>query len=186
MEHRSFLLLDACSLINLYASRHLPHIIGVRSERFGIVQNVYRESRFVFQGGDGPDRQTREPIDWPALTSGLLDLLGDPTEEEAALYFDLSLELGDGEAMTGAVAYHRGYGVVSDDRKATDLLGELGIEVTSSLALVDHWARQSGIESDALRRVITDIRIRARYMPARSHPHYEWWVASAGESGPER
>ncbi|MBA3274730.1 MAG: hypothetical protein H0T72_02970 [Chloroflexia bacterium] len=181
MKHRTFLLLDACALINLYASRHFPQIIGARKERFAIVQNVYREARFVFRGGDGLDSRTREPIDWPTLTSGMLDLLGDPTETEAALYFDLSLELGDGEAMTGAVAWQRGYGVVSDDRKATRLLGNLGIQVTSSLELVDTWARHDGIEAETLQRVITDIRIRARYIPARSHPYYEWWVESAGE-----
>ena len=95
-----------------------------------------------FEGETRPDSRTREPIEWSALTSsGLIEIISDPTEEEAALYFDLSLELGDGEAMTGAVAYHRGYGVVSDDIKATRLLGEMGIVITSSLEVVANLGR---------------------------------------------
>jgi hypothetical protein len=70
---------------------------------------VRREAGYVFRGGDGPDTTEREPIDLgPLEEAGLLTTLSAESEEELRIYIDLTLEMDDGEAMTGAIASHRG------------------------------------------------------------------------------
>jgi hypothetical protein len=63
----------------------------------------------VFRGGDGPDATEREPIDLgPLEKMGLITTLAADSEDETLTYIDLTLEMDDGEAMTGAIASHRG------------------------------------------------------------------------------
>ncbi len=179
MTEDDVLLLDACSLINIFASRHFEEILSIRRERCAIVRNVQREARSLRRGGDGLDSNDRESIDWSAASPlGQLPIINDPSEDESQRYFDLSLELGDGESMTGAIAFYRGYGVVTDDRKATRILGDMGITMTSSIGLVAEWANQQGISRPVLQTIVTDIRVRARYQPPRTHPRYSWWVTA--------
>jgi hypothetical protein len=119
MPEREIALLDACSLINLYATRQIEAILASHPDSFAVVDTVRRESGYVFRGGNGPGATEQEPIDLgPLEAAGLLVALTAVSEAELLTYIDLLLEMGDGEAMTGAVAIHRGLTVVTDDRKA--------------------------------------------------------------------
>lgn len=183
MTHRSTLLVDPCSLINLFASRHLAEIVSGRLERLAIVEEVRRESQFVFRDGNDSNRRIREPVIWDDfISSDLLTLVDDPSEAEAQTFLDLSLVLDDGEAMTGAIALHRGFGVITDDRKAGRLLTEFGIDVLSSLDLVAQWIEEAGIPVEQAAAILRAIRIRARYLPPRTHGRYGWWVSTLGDS----
>lgn len=184
MSQSRTLLIDACSLINLFATRYLADIASGRPERLAIVEEVRRESQFVFRDGNDSTQRVREPVIWDDfISSGLLTIVDDPSEAEAQTFIDLSVVLDDGEAMTGAIAFHREFGVVTDDRKATRVLSELGIEINSSLDLIAEWIEESRIPIEQAAAILLDIRVRARYLPPRTHGRYEWWVTTLGETG---
>lgn len=130
----------------------------------------------MWKGGDGDDAREREEIDLqPLLSSGHLTVVAPINDEEILTYIDLTAELGDGESMTAALAIHRGYTVVTDDRKAIRILDERGVVVRSTLELVQSWATDAGIHHAALRQVLLDVRRRGSYEPRRTHPLRPWW-----------
>ena len=176
MPDRETLLLDACSLINISATRQIAAILASHSGRFGVVDVVRQEAGYVFRGGFGSDAREQEPINLgPLDDAGLLMTLAAESEDELLTYIDLTLEMDDGEAMTGAIAIHRGFRVVTDDRKALRVLTERGVTCETSLGLIKGWAEESGISGSDLQAVLIDIRQRARYLPHRSHPLRSWW-----------
>jgi hypothetical protein len=176
MPDRDFLLLDACSLINLYATRRIAAILGSHPGRFGVVDTVRREAGYVFRGGDGPDATEREPIDLgPLEKMGLITTLAADSEDETLTYIDLTLEMDDGEAMTGAIAVHGGFTVVTDDRKALRVLSERGVTCETTLDLIKGWAERTNVPRNELRMALLNVRQRARYVPHRTHHLRAWW-----------
>lgn len=178
MADRGTLLIDACLVITLYATRRMAAILASHPGRFSVVDVVRREAGYVFRGGGGPDATEREPIDLAALElANLLSTLTTDSEDELRTYIDLTLEMDTGEAMTGAIAIHRGHAVVTDDRKAMRVLTERGVPCETSLDLIRSWADTTNIPPSDLRPVLIDVRQRARYVPHRGHPLRGWWDA---------
>lgn len=176
MPERDIVLLDACSLINLYATRRIDTILAASPDRFGIVDIVKGESGYVLRGGVGSDANDREPIDLlPLERAGLLTTLSAETDDELRTYVELKREMDDGESMTGAVAIHRGHKVITDDLKALRVLGERGVTCGTSLDLIKGWAEHENISRDALPTVLLNVRQRARYTPHRGHHLRAWW-----------
>jgi len=176
MSDREALLLDACSLINLYATRRIAEILAGHPGRFCVVDVARREAGYVLRGGDGPDATEREPLDLePLERDGLLATLTAESEEELRTYIELTLEMDDGESMTGAIAIHRRFRVVTDDRKALRVLAERGVPCSTSLNLIKGWSEQMDVNAEVLRAVLLDLRQRARYLPHRTHPLRDWW-----------
>lgn len=169
------LLLDACTVINLFASRRMIEILQAQNQPAGIVEAVHRETVYVFKGGDGDDAREREPVDLsPVIASGTLWLV-DPTDVELDDFIDLTLYFkGDGEAMTIAVALARGWIVVTDDRKAIRVIAGR-TQIRSSLDLVKTWAETLAIGESDLRTVLHDLRARGHYTPGKEHPLRSWW-----------
>ena len=176
MARREVLLLDACSIIGLYASHHIEAILAVRACQICIADVVSQESNSVFRGGNGDDAQEREPIDLRKLAgAGAVSVISASDEDELLIYIDLLQELDDGESMTGAIAIHRGFGVVTDDRKALRVLTERGVTCETTLDLIKGWAEETGVSRSKLQAVLLDVRQRARYLPHRTHPLRAWW-----------
>src|SRR5581483_10436728 len=103
----------------------------------------------------------------PLVAPGLLELLAVETPDEAASYVSFAAELDDGEAMTCALALHRGALVATDDRKALRLLAARApqIRVRSTAQLLKEWADSASLAPTELRAVLTDVRQRARFAP---------------------
>lgn len=170
-------LLDACAVINLYATRRMDAIVGAVSTEVGIVDLVRSEARYVLRGGPGDDAREREPVDLaPFIDAGRLRVVT-PTETELATFVDLTLSLDDGEAMTAAVAIARDLVVVTDDRKADRVLADR-VRIRSSLDLIRVWSDQTGIDPATLRAALVDLRERGSYVPRRAHPLHRWWEAA--------
>lgn len=179
MTERDVLLLDACSLIGLFATRKIEAILAARAGRFCVVDIVAGETNYVLKGGEGDDGHEREPIDIQRLdTSGTISILSTTDENELLTFIDLTLDLDEGEAMTGAIAVHRGYTVITDDRKALRVLTGRGVGCETTLDLIKGWAESGGIPHEELRAVLLDVRQRARYAPHRQHHLREWWDES--------
>lgn len=169
-------LLDACAVVNLYATRWMGPILTANGSSFALADVVASEAQFVLRGGPGEDAREREPVDLqPFLTVGLLEVVSTDVEEELLTFIDLTQEVGEGEAMTAALAIHRGCAVVTDDRKASRLLSDRGVALSTSLDLIRVWSESPTVPQEVLRLALIDLRQRGNYDPPRGHALREWW-----------
>jgi predicted nucleic acid-binding protein len=169
------LILDACTVINLIATGHLPAILDAVGRSVVVSDTVVREAHYLRRGGAGDDASDRDPIDvTPWVDTGHLSIVHAETDDELATFVDLAVSLDDGEAMTIALAVHRSLVVVTDDRKATRLATAL-VKVETSLALVRMWCEHDALDPQTARSVLNSVRDRARYIPHSQHPLRSWW-----------
>lgn len=165
-------LLDACAVNNLYATGQLAEIVGCIEGRVGIASAVLQESLYVDGHGENAER---ERIDLSALLdSGAIETHSPETDDDLYTFLDFAIDLGDGEAMTLALAEHRHATVVTDDRKAIRLAAD-SLTIIPSLELVSIWFNAHEISADQQRDTLIAIQTRASYVPGRSHPHRGWW-----------
>ena len=168
------LLLDACAVINLWATRHMQEILVAVDMPVGVVERVRNEATYVIHGGPNDDANEREPVELtPLIDRGLLHLIV-PTEVELEAFVGLTIELDDGEAMTAAIATTRGWPVVTEDRKARRVLAGR-VPLRSTLDLINTWSDLHGLDEPYLRMIMTDLRERGRYLPRRNDPLRAWW-----------
>jgi hypothetical protein len=162
--------------MNLYATRWMHQILVANGGPFAVVDAVAREAQYVFRGGAGEHARDREPVSLqPMLDAGLLTVLATDDEDELLTFIDVSAELGAGEAMTAALAIHRGCIVVTDDRKASRVLRSRGVALRGSLDLIHVWSGIPAISRSLLRTALVDLRQRGNYDPPRMHPLRAWW-----------
>lgn len=171
------IVLDCSVLINVLATRLAESILG-SFRNTGICSAVEQET--IFLRGDQPS-DPRERISISALIdNGLLVRFELRTNEEE-LFVDLAADLDDGEAMTLAIAHHRGAIAAVDDRKARRIAGErlAGLALLRTTDIMHAWnlTKQPGSRElgGALRR-IQDV---ARYRPSNEDPLRDWWIAAA-------
>lgn len=172
------ILLDACCLLNLYASRQIAAIVSDYPARFAITARVAAEAGYLRRGGTGDDADERGPLDLePLLTTGLLTIWQIESRAEAASFIDFAAALDDGEAETCALAHHRAAIVATDDRKARRLCGQHDPPLTlrSTLDIVQGWATTNTIAPTSVAEALRDIRDRARFIPNRNDPLRPWW-----------
>lgn len=167
-------LLDACVVINLYASRRMAEMLGSMAGTVGVVDAVVREAGYVRRGGGGDDAEEVDAIELgPLVASGVIRRMI-LTEAELDAYVALTQLLDDGEAMTAAVALARGATLATDEKKAVRFVAGR-VPTVSSLHLVKAWADSGPLDRPALSRILRDIRERGRYVPGRQHPLKGWW-----------
>jgi predicted nucleic acid-binding protein len=165
-------LLDACAVLSLYATDHMTDIISIVPGPIAIVETVHHEALYVRRIIDGVPEP--EPVDLaPMIDAGVLAVIDTDDEEELQTFVDLAVDLDDGEAMTAALAIHRGYVLVTDDRKAERILTDR-VQLRATLDLVRVWADAQGIEDTALQSALMRIYNRG-YQPSRRHPLKPWW-----------
>lgn len=173
------LILDACCLINLYATGRLREIASVLPFRLAAADYVLeREALSVWTSAAGNDPPAQEPLDLSQLLDErLLAVERIELPEEEALFVDLAADVDDGEAVTGALALHRRYALATDDRKARRVLSERdpSLPLVSTPELVRDWAERSALPAADLRGALDAIRSRASYVPAERDPLYQWW-----------
>jgi hypothetical protein len=166
------LLLDACVVLSLYASRRMEEILRANEGPFLVAEAVLREALYVHVVVGGI--REKEPVLLePLLTAGILAVVEPESEDEFLTLFDLALQLDDGEAMTGAVALHRGYRIATDDGKTIRLLGQR-LPIVGTLDLVRTWVDAEAVASHPVREALIGIAERG-YVPGKTHPHRLWW-----------
>ena len=92
-------------------------------------------------------------------------------------FVDLAASIDDGEAVTGALAFHRGCSLATDDRKARRVLGERfpTVPLLSTLELLELWAQDGPVSDVEMQAAMTSIRTGASYVPGPRDPLYAWW-----------
>ena len=171
------LILDASTLINLYATDRLREIALAVPYPFVVSRYVAEREALYVRTREPDGGLSRERIDLtPFIGSGLLrvDFVHGP--EQAKTLVDLSRELDQGEARTVAIAYDRGFMVASDDRKARRVAQEwFGLRVLSTTELLRIWADTDGVSTQVLRDTFSSMRTGASFIPGPHDPAFEWW-----------
>lgn len=179
------LILDASCVISLYASRQMFHILDAIPRTVTVATYVAEKEVLNVYGDPGENGQpVRQPVDLrPFIDAGLLQLVSIDSEEEAETFATFASMIRDqGEAITGAIAYHRNWAVVMDDRKARRLLSEHAghLPLLYTLDLVKYWADVQSPAPSLLSTALQNIRHYALYTPPRRHLLFDWWHENDG------
>lgn len=187
------LLLDACCLINLFATGRIDEILTALPYRFAAGRYVAEEEVLKIEtvpgdegSGGGTGRVVLRPRITELIETGILTKLEISSGAERRELVRFAAELDDGEAETLALASVHGGRVATDDKKAIRVAGEAWSRKSNPAArsapclrtseLVFEWADRKGIEDAELARILRDVARRASFLPPRSDPHFERWM----------
>ena len=169
-------MLDACCVINLLASGCEIAILAALPHRCGVVGRVLREEvlRVGDREADG-DRSLQ-----PLADQGLLEVLELDGEEEEGTFITLAMNLDDGEAATGALAFHRSAILATDDAKAIRILtaAPYHLEIVGTPWLLERWSH-SGVGPSDVRETLLRMQETGRFLPPKRDPLREWWMEMA-------
>lgn len=178
MSNPPWVILDACCIINLYASEYMLAILSGLTQSVAVAAYVERtESLYVL-----PNDTTHplEKIDLqPAIAQNLLTVVDVDSSAEADLFIDLAAALGDdGEAVTAAIAVQRIWQMATDDRKTTNFLRRQfpELKLLSTPELVKIWVDTQSPDPAECRVALQNIQRRGSYTPAKNHLLYTWWL----------
>jgi len=176
----SCVILDACCLMNLYASRHMAEIVATITEKIAVATYVKNEEAlFVYQASKQDQPAKTEAVDIDSLVeAGLIRLVELGAEIEKGYFAALTARrLDDGEAITAAMAINRHWALATDDRRARSILGQEApqIALISTPQLVKHWADSHHPEPAQVNQAMRDIERRANFLVGKRDPLYNWW-----------
>jgi predicted nucleic acid-binding protein len=171
-------IIDCCSLLNLFVGwgglenlRPLPYT-------WSICEAVAGESEFTREL-DPEGNVIDVPLDISALIdTGLLNVVRPDTEAELADYVAFASEIDDGEAQALALAKHRKYILLTDDRKATRIAQRADVQVTTvtTVSILREWHERTGVEQATVRDIINRIQLLARFSPPKNSADLQWWM----------
>jgi predicted nucleic acid-binding protein len=172
-------ILDACGTINLYATGRFVPLLTKLKQDWYIPAAVMRETKYVRQPDpDDASKLVAVAIDLqPALSAGVLKPCDCQGDAELELYVELAAQIrDDGESMGLAIAKCRGWHIVTDDRKARRIAGELGLTLLSTPEVIKAWATVSSAAETEVAQVLQNIQTFARFTPNSSLPECAWWT----------
>ncbi len=175
---RRYTILDACCLINLYASGVMESILNSIPGQVAVVQYVRdKEVRYIYTDGGGTTS-----IDLQAfLDKNLLFVVDLENEREQELVIDLAFlsngKMGNGEAYSASIALYRNWSFGTDDKDTILLLQhhQPQLSIVTTPDLLKHWVDTIQPPSEVIHDVLENIRRRARYKPHGEHHFYKWW-----------
>lgn len=173
------IILDACCIINLFASQQMRAILETFPKSLSVAAYVKdHEALRIYSGPMEKVQESFELIDLqPFIEDNLLLLVDIESEGEANTYINLAERLDDGEAITGAIALNRNWAIATDDSASMRLFQTKApdIALVSTLDLVKFWVDTEEPNIDIVRETLLNIRVRGKYEPHRNHPLIEWW-----------
>ena len=179
-ELKPGLVLDACQVINLYATRRMPEILRACGWRYTLSRfAATTEVRWVGSGRVTDPGSDVERVDLSALVDEKLILIEEiEGDEEAEIFLKLAMEMDEGEAIAGAIAVARGMLVGTDDHRAIQVFTNRDpqLKIVTTPQLVHTWSELADVRGASLRTVLDDIRTRARFVPRSSDPLATWWI----------
>lgn len=184
MDSTPLVFLDACCLINLFATDCVEEILGSLPYRWAVAQyvvdNEVLEIGVEDEASDpGRGRRSIHPLLEKVVADGLVQSVEITSSEEAAEFVRFARRLDDGEAHTCALARVREAGVATDDKKAIRVWEEEGAEAKAILRtseLLFEWADAQATERQELVRIARAIARQASFFPPRSDPNFDRWM----------
>lgn len=170
------LLIDACCVINLCASKQIAGVLEALPYRCAVARYVVEKEALAIVRDDG-EADEREPIELaPMIDQGLLHVVGVDSEDERDYFVRFARHLDDGEAQTCALAVvHRGT-VATDDKKALRLLEREGVAALQTPELLHAWADHSGADPALVATTLRRIETLANFRPGKAAPLHDWWL----------
>jgi predicted nucleic acid-binding protein len=169
------IILDACCVINLYASKQIEEILTTIPKSVCIAAYVKNEE--ILKTYDISSNSTKD-IDLQLLIDqGVLILVDLNLEIEAETRVSFATVLDDGEAVTGAIALHRNWAIATDDKAAIRLFGREAphLQIITTPELIKYWVDRTEPPPEVVNRWLQDITVGASYCPSKKHHLYHWW-----------
>lgn len=170
------IILDACCVINLFASGLMEEILRTYPVQIFVSKYVKEQEaqRIIFIDGD--ENQKNVPID----LSNLIENKCVEVVDIDSLVMNQMIVLaqqglqGMGEKITVSIAFIHNWGVGTDDKHVIKTLGKLApkIPIITTLDFVCYWAEKSNVTGEIVKDVLNKIRLSANYEPSPNHPQY--------------
>lgn len=172
-------IIDACCLINLYATDRAAEILAACGGSFYVSTQVGAESLSIRRPDDDhPGQTVAEPLDLAAaLAAGQIRSCQLEGPVEVAAYVAFAADIDDGEASCLAIAQSRGWTVATDDRKAIRIATAAGIPIIRTPELLQRWANETHATPTDIATVLEQIDQFAKFRPGPSTPGADWWYA---------
>ncbi len=172
-------IIDCCSLLNLYTGWGRLAELRALGRTWHVCEAVLQEAEYTREyGADGipvlvPMRMSevnRDAILLPALIA---------TDAEMEDYVNFASEVDDGEAQALSIAKHRGFVLLTDDRKAMSVARrpDVAVSTTSTSEVLRAWAQLDMQNQARLVEVVRRITALARFRPRTDSADYQWWNA---------
>lgn len=174
-------ILDACSIINLYATDCMLEILQAASVRFAICSYVKeKEALHIWDGNDQNRKVGKVAIDLnPMIVAGILEVV----QSDLALLANQILlfaesKIQNGEAISGALASHNNWAIGVDDGNARKKFAELvpQLQLITSFELLRYWVIVKQIPEADVRLILEKIRLKANFIIGKSDPVYQWAI----------
>lgn len=176
----SYVILDACCVINLCASGHLSDTLTTIPATVAVVEVVHNDELLKMPPvGVGPDKQSEDIAS--IFSKGLLQIARFESEVEQENFVNIAAILGDdGESATIALAMQRNRAIATDDKSALDFIRResANLQTITTPDLIKHWSEIRGPAPGTLRDALTSISVNGHYDPPREHPFRDWWYFS--------
>lgn len=176
MFSHTCIVLDAVSLINLYASNHIEEILQAIPCQIAVTEYVKtNEALWIYTDPNNKVKANTTPIVLePLITAGLLKIVDYETEGEAQDFVYFSQYMDDGEAVTGAIALHRGWSIASDDGRALKCFQREvpHLSLVSTFDLVKWWAENTRPNDVLVVEVLRNIWQIGGHRPPPTHPFH--------------
>lgn len=175
------LLLDASSIISLYASGKMREIIEALPIKVALVTEVHHGEVLYFRRKSKAKEflsWEKAPIDLqPLIGEGLLtevDLLGEDYGVVLS-FIDHPFNLGNGESLTAAVALRCNWSICVDDKRAIKRFRKAipQIQLVSTLQIFQHWIEEAQVAKEEVWLVLQ--KIWGRDEPLQKDPFFLWW-----------
>ena len=174
---RDHTILDADSLANLYASDEIASILDAIPGQKVVVQHVRDKEVRRLHTDDGSTKL----VDWQLLIEQtslqVVDLESEHELNTAVnVAFPSNGKMGDDVALSAAIASHRQWTFVTDDKDSIVLLRQHQpqLHIVTTPDLLKYWASVDTPSDDVVREVLEKMKRRARYKPSIGH-HLEQW-----------
>ena len=170
-------IIDCCSLLNLFAGWGGLEKLSALPYRWSVVKAGYEEAQFVREYQR--DGIVENPLALePYRRSGLLSVLETENEGELADYITFAGEVDDGEAQALAIAKHRGFVLLTDDRKATKIAAreDVAVRTITTAGVLREWVEIESVDLENLGRVIERIEVLSRFAPRKDSLDWVWWM----------
>lgn len=167
--------MDACCVINLYASKQIEAILGTIPKSVCIAAYVKDEE--ILRVYDISSDRIEEVDLKPLIDKGLLVLVDLDLETEAETRVNLTTVLDDGEAVTGAIAFHRNWAIATDDNAAIKVFKRQisHLQIITTPELIKYWADKNNPPVETVNQCLQNVSVGARYHPSKKHRLYNWW-----------
>jgi hypothetical protein len=179
--------IDACCLIDLFASGHAEAILRAAALDWHVPVAVQSEVQFIRQHDPQQPGQTiAVAADFAPLISSAALCVCKPEDSQELTRFTqyAAVFRSDGEAMCLAIAESRGWIVATVARKAIRTGQAAGLTVVSCPELLKKWSDAARPAKLVLHQALKDIRFLAQFVPNSSMPCHKWWNDQLAKAGP--